>query len=476
MADDIIVPDSPPELEEIQVGPEFIPSPLEQPMNQENPNPLKRPASPPTQYRTPSPNPSTLSSVPTPDLSFHTPTKRAARPDIFQSATSRDYILQARDKLIRAAMIEKCQEEKTRILDLLQIFQEYTEKKRLTSVSNILANQISDLERVARSLKNAPKATNEPTRPQTSTTPQAAPPKSFAAAAASPPPTSTNWQLVGKKGKTTPKPTPPPKENHREKRLVLVQTVKTQDIDPLQLRNNFNEAFRKHSITEPVVASVAKSRMGQNIVITTTDRFNADFLLEHEAVWQSITPYSSANKDSAWFKVVAHGIPIRDFNNEKGMALLKDEVETFNKGLKVMGSPRWLTSSSARETKRTGSVVIAFSTEKERSQAIRSRLYIAGSSVKTEKLLPFRADTQCSKCQGFGHSESKCRSTYRCRLCGEGHPTDMHVCATCEVRGKRCPHLVAMCCNCKEGHTADNDKCVALTEARAKTQTILSRL
>jgi len=399
----------------------------------------------------------------TTNFDFSPPAKRPTLPGGPQAKTSRDLILQARDYLIQAAAVEKAQEEKTRILDLIEVFREYTEKKKINSVSNILANQVSDLERVARSLKTTAKPTKQPTQPQAPTPPTASS-KSFAEVAANASPTPpSQWQVVGK-GKAA------SKENHREKRLVLVQSVKTQDIDPLQLRNTLNEAFQKHSIKEPVVATVAKSRFGQNIVVTTTDRFNADFLLAHESVWQKIIPYSSATKDSAWFKVVAHGVPVRDFDTEGGMASLKDEVETFNKGLKVVGSPRWLTSHSARETKRMGSVVIAFATEKEAMQATRSRLYIAGSSVKTEKLLPFRADTQCSKCQRFGHPESKCRSTYKCRLCAENHPTDLHVCSTCSTRGKRCPHLVAKCCNCNDGHTADSKDCDVFLEARAKTQ------
>lgn len=424
----------------------------------------KRTRSPPALTR--ASTTSTTASLDSPcELSTPPALKRLEQTPKTQPSTSRELILHARDALIQAAAIEESQEEKTRILDLIEVFREYTEKKRLHSVSSILANQVSDLQRVAQGLKQAP----QPNRAASNPTPPKPQPTSFAKVAASAPEAApAQWQVIGKKGKPTPK-TNTPKKSHREKRLVLIQTVKTKEINPLQLRNAINRAFEKHTVKDPVIATISKSRIGQNVVLTTTEQFDADFLLAHESVWQSAIPYASAAKDITWHKIVAHGVPVADFDTEDGMALLKEEVEIFNQGLQVVGSPRWLTSAAARQTKRNGSVVLAFATEKEANQALRTRLYIAGSSVRTEKLLPFRSDTQCSKCQRFGHLEARCPHTYRCRLCAEGHPTKAHVCSQCQARGQPCAHLVARCSNCREGHAANHEKCEVLLTAKART-------
>ena len=46
----------------------------------------------------------------------------------------------------------------------------------------------------------------------------------------------------------------------------------------------------------PVVATVSKT-LGQNIVVTTTDSFSADFLLEKRSIWEYIYPFLIAQKD-----------------------------------------------------------------------------------------------------------------------------------------------------------------------------------
>ena len=35
----------------------------------------------------------------------------------------------------------------------------------------------------------------------------------------------------------------------------------------------------------------------------------------------------------------------------------------------------------------------------------------------------------------------------------------MHNCNTCKTKGKKCPHSILKCANCKENHKADNNIC-----------------
>ena len=120
--------------------------------------------------------------------------------------------------------------------------------------------------------------------------------------------------------------------------------------------------------------------------MTTTSSFTADFLLEKQAIWQHIVAFQVAQKDEPWHKVALHGVPTADFNTPAGMALVKDEISTFNKGLNPIGTPYWLTSAEKRLGQRAGSVAVAFATREEANRAIRNRLYIAGISVRVEQL------------------------------------------------------------------------------------------
>ena len=79
--------------------------------------------------------------------------------------------------------------------------------------------------------------------------------------------------------------------------------------------------------------------MTGNIVVATTDAFNADYLLDKKSIWEGIIPFKKAQKPQEWFKVVVYSIPIFDFNNPEGMGLIIEEIKTFNKGLTPVGTP-----------------------------------------------------------------------------------------------------------------------------------------
>ena len=221
------------------------------------------------------------------------------------------------------------------------------------------------------------------------------------------------------------------------------------------------------------MASITRSA-NQNLVVTTTEAFSAAFLLEKRSIWEHVTPFTSAQKDEPWHKVVLHGIPIIDFNTPSGMELIKEEIVTFNKGLTPIGQPYWLTPRDRRQSQRGGSVAVAFATEEEANRALRNRLYIAGISVRVEKLYSTAPSTQCTKCQGFGHLDSHCKRSPKCGLCAEGHVTKQHYCTTCKAKGAKCQHLAPKCANCKEPHTADAKTCEVLLAIKSKANNTTS--
>ena len=101
----------------------------------------------------------------------------------------------------------------------------------------------------------------------------------------------------------------------------------------MKTRDLINQELQKQlklAIDKPVLAIIIKSQLHQNIVLTITNNYNADFLIQHENIWSKSFTYSKMLKDFTWYKIVAHQIPTEIFNFAKGLDLLKQEIETFN--------------------------------------------------------------------------------------------------------------------------------------------------
>ena len=43
----------------------------------------------------------------------------------------------------------------------------------------------------------------------------------------------------------------------------------------------------KLQIEKPVIASIARTREKQNILLTTIEEYNADFLVKYKEIWQN---------------------------------------------------------------------------------------------------------------------------------------------------------------------------------------------
>jgi hypothetical protein len=189
--------------------------------------------------------------------------------------------------------------------------------------------------------------------------------------------------------------------SYRERRLILLES-KDSALDykiSMKMRDTVNEEFQKQlklSATKPVLAAVVKSQNQQNIVLTTMHNYNADFLIQHEKIWQKYFKYAGIYKDKAWHKIVAHGIPTEIFNFAEGIKLLKNEIEIFN-GIHPV-AVNWLSSSQNRDMKKHCSAVIAFDSEAAANKALKSRLLITNISVRTAKYEEKRTTKQYKKC------------------------------------------------------------------------------
>jgi hypothetical protein len=143
--------------------------------------------------------------------------------------------------------------------------------------------------------------------------------------------------------------------------------------------------------------------------VFTTSEGTAEDLLKHQHVWSLLFDFTEIKRrkmvqnSSTWN---SHSL----FNIKEGMQLVKDEVETFNKDIKLAMLPHWLTSEEARQGKQHGSIVLTVKTNQEVQNALRNRLIIAGTSVRTAVYTTCKPTDQCRKCQKFGHLQTTCKT------------------------------------------------------------------
>ena len=402
---------------------------------------------------------------------------------------AKEAILEARDLLVKAYSLTSSRHQQSQLLDLLEVFREYTEKGKLRTTSAILANQIQHLETTTRKIEakvrevpssrlapSSIKTTTPTTGSGTGTAPGNAcagslptgprvAPRTYATLATSQNP-ETEWTTVTttKKAKNETK----PKLTRANNRLILVRDPTTSlEFSSLEVRNKINKAFNNKGVPTPVVTSVTKTLNKLNVVITTTSPFTADYLLDKQAIWEPILGFSfvKAQKDIPWHKVVLHGVSTQDFSD---ISLLFDEIRTFNKDLNPIGNPYWLTPENKRATQLSGSIVVSFTTEQEALRAIKNRLYIGGISVRVEKYYEIAPTSQCNKCQGFRHLESHCKRGVKCGLCANNHHTSQHPCNICHIKGQKCIHLTPKCANCSENHPSNYKGCETLVAIKNK--------
>ena len=247
----------------------------------------------------------------------------------------------------------------------------------------------------------------------------------------------------------------------RERRLILSNS-RDDALDSMKMRDQVNQELVKQlklTAKKPVLAAIVRSHQHQNIVLTTTEDYNADFLIQHEKVWSKFFKYSQFKKDFVWHKIVAHGISTEIFNSAKRLDLLKQEIETFNEVHSI--AVNWLSNSQNKQQKMHESVVIAFDTQAAAQKALK-RLSIAGIFVKTAAYVEDKTTEQCMKCQKFEHSTNTCKNLPVCQLYVKSHPTRLHSCKTCI-------HTVLKCTNCAGNHAANSKECnVAINLAAAK--------
>ena len=188
------------------------------------------------------------------------------------------------------------------------------------------------------------------------------------------------------------------------------------------------------------------------------EKFSASFLIKNKKIWETFIPYSGANQDVEWSKIVVHMVPTQPFNIDEGRSLLRSEIEIFNPGIQLARDPAWLSNEETRTKKKHGSILIELLDQEVAKKVLeQERIILAGTSCRVHNFIP--KYIQCKRCQGYGHTRIHCRGETRCRVCALGHEGKDHSCQICQVANQECPHQPAKCANCGKNHMADDQKC-----------------
>lgn len=416
-------------------------------------------------------------------------------------------IREARSLLLKAINITPSHDQQSRLLDLVEIFREYTEFGRIRHTSTLLASQVANLENATKRIEIQSR-TQQATQAKLATLATQANTSSgkptWAKIATQEPPhsqTDKDWTIVshtksknqGGNGTSTLTSSGSARGTNttsardtslystrdakntalsRKCTFLLAHIEQATSFSAISVRNLLNTAFRSKGIKGLVISMVSLSSKG-NIIVNTTPEFNSDFLVSNIDIIKGVLPLvKSIQKGEPWYKVIIHGIPIREFDTPEGMDLVLEEIKTFNKGLEPIGQPYWATSKEKRDSglQRAGSVVVAFPTEIQANRAIKNRLLIAGISAKVVKYHTISSTAQCTRCAGYGHLDSICKREPKCLLCGESHVTENHFCSICKKKGKKCPHVITKCSNClSTTHSANSKLCEVYLAIKATT-------
>jgi hypothetical protein len=167
-------------------------------------------------------------------------------------------------------------------------------------------------------------------------------------------------------------------------------------------------------------------------------------------------------EDLEWTTMVIHSVPTIPFKGDEGAALIRSELETFNPSLTLMRNPIWLSNEETRASKLHSSMLIHIGDPKIAKELTYSKqLILAGAYCKVTIYIP--KHIQCPRCQGYGHTKAYCTRDIKCRVCSLGHTSQTYTCTVCQTTNQICPHHIAKCANCGQGHMADSKQCSAWT-------------
>ncbi|EPS97483.1 hypothetical protein FOMPIDRAFT_48515, partial [Fomitopsis schrenkii] len=99
--------------------------------------------------------------------------------------------------------------------------------------------------------------------------------------------------------------------------------------------------------------------------------------------------------------------------------------------MEVHDLPRWMRHRADIEYNTHSSVVLALKTEADTTFLVTrvQNLAIGGNFAQAKRYADKPPAMQCSQCWEFGHTQTRCKKTERCRICGkDDHSEANHIC------------------------------------------------
>jgi len=263
-----------------------------------------------------------------------------------------------------------------------------------------------------------------------------------------------------------------------ERGIIFERTVDAPQIDPAIAASA--AAFVNLALSKAAPAHVRTEgfRISVQGRLSTTARFGASaaMLLRFkkeilEAVRKADKAIINVTANETWAEMKIL-VKYDRYRHTNGLADLREQIEAENDGVVVPPlSIRWMRPVAAikqryqagRLPQNAASVVFKVP-GRATAQKLLSEMWVAGNRFRALPFIPDKADTLCSNCSQWGHSEFRCRQTgTTCAICTGSHMTENHKCevATCGKVGKVCSHTEMVCPNCGGSHPAQDARCRA---------------
>jgi len=301
----------------------------------------------------------------------------------------------------------------------------------------------------------------------------------------------------------TPIPHPPPQEPKKlsiKERTIILQCepVSYNKASEIVLRNNINAALLAAESTARI-AECKKAYQNTIHLIATANQSARD--IPKAAVEAALTKAGIKNfttrLDLTKKKFLVHGISPEYINGREHPEWqptdwktplpylhIKHDIESYNTGLSIIESPRWLLKidkvhdKTVNNTRHIKSSMVITLEGNQTANALHTaamkkngsaKIILYGKALHVEPYVDCNAATHCANCQQFGHHAITCRSQSKCRFCGKNHYSSEHACEKdgCTAKAKGCAHRPTKCLNCNNtGHWAGDRECPNYRQAQ----------
>ena len=117
----------------------------------------------------------------------------------------------------------------------------------------------------------------------------------------------------------------------------------------MNYRDKMNNVLKKHNIQPILIITTELSKTKNSSVFTVAENNTANQFIEIRKSWKNEFEFSIIYENNTWYEILIHEIETAIFNNFNDMKLFKNEIETFNKNVKLIKFFMWLIKSEKQK-------------------------------------------------------------------------------------------------------------------------------